>query len=166
MGAVAEAGVYKGNTARYINAFFPDRKLYLFDTFNGFNIKDQSFDDESELYNMKIDFSNTSIETVMKKLIYPQNCVIREGHFPESAEGIEEQFCFVRLDMDLYKPTKLGLEYFYPKMVKGGYICIHDCRSKNFDGARKAVMDFCQENRLGYMCMPDSLGTAVICVGQ
>ena len=35
-GSVAEAGVYKGDFAQYINAFFPGRKCYLFDSFNGF----------------------------------------------------------------------------------------------------------------------------------
>lgn len=32
-GNVAELGVYKGKFARYINKMFPDRNLYLFDTF-------------------------------------------------------------------------------------------------------------------------------------
>ena len=36
LGSVAEVGVYKGDFAKYINYFFPDRKLYLFDTFEGF----------------------------------------------------------------------------------------------------------------------------------
>lgn len=165
-GAVAEAGVYKGGTACYINAFFPDRKLYLFDTFSGFDVQDQNSDDKNNLYNMKIDYSRTSVEEVMEKMLYPQNCIIKAGWFPESAEGVNDQFCFVRLDMDLYNPIKAGLDFFYPKMVKGGYICVHDCRSSNFDGARKAVIDFCKEYGLNYMCMPDSLGTAVICIGH
>lgn len=36
-GCVAEAGVFQGNFAKVINANFPDRKLYLFDTFEGFD---------------------------------------------------------------------------------------------------------------------------------
>lgn len=36
-GAVAELGVYRGDFAQYINFKFKDRKLYLFDTFQGFN---------------------------------------------------------------------------------------------------------------------------------
>jgi O-methyltransferase len=39
-GNVAELGVYKGKFARYLNHFFPDRKLYLFDTFEGFDNRD------------------------------------------------------------------------------------------------------------------------------
>src|SRR4029079_18426640 len=39
LGSVAELGVYKGKFARYINQLFPNRKLYLFDTFMGFDEK-------------------------------------------------------------------------------------------------------------------------------
>lgn len=36
-GNVAEAGVFRGEFAQYINDAFPDKKLYLFDTFDGFD---------------------------------------------------------------------------------------------------------------------------------
>jgi len=165
-GATAEAGVYKGQTARHINYLFPDRKLYLFDTFDGFDAKDQKADDDKGLYNLKIDYSRTSEEIVMSQMRFPGNCIIKKGWFPDSASGIEDIFAFVRLDMDLYDPILAGLEFFYPKMAWGGYIAVHDCRSKNFGGARAAVMDFCKEKHLNYMCMPDKLGTAVICIGH
>lgn len=161
-GAVAEAGVYKGKTAKRINYMFPDRKLYLFDTFTGFDEKEQKVDDLNNRFNMKIDFSDTSVDIVMSEMMFPGNCVIKKGYFPESAEDVDEIFSFVRLDMDLYEPIKAGLEFFYPRMSRGGYIAVHDCRSKNFDGARMALLDFCREKKLSYMNMQDELGTAVI----
>ena len=36
-GSVAEVGVFQGEFAQYINVAFPDNKLYLFDTFEGFD---------------------------------------------------------------------------------------------------------------------------------
>ena len=41
-GNVAEGGVFEGYFAKRINAAFPDRKLYLFDTFEGFDNRDIS----------------------------------------------------------------------------------------------------------------------------
>lgn len=163
-GAIAEAGVYKGETAKRINYLFPDRKLYLFDTFEGFDTRDLYEENINNRYNMKVDFSDTTVEEVMSYMLFPRNCIVKKGRFPESAEGIEERFAFVRLDMDLYEPIKAGLEFFYPRMAKGGYIAIHDCRSKNFDGAREALIDFCTMNHIGYVNMWDDLGTAVISV--
>lgn len=164
-GAVVEAGVYRGATARRINQLFPDRKLYLFDTFEGFDERDQKNDDKANRFNEKLDFTNTSIQFVMNQMCFPNNCIVKKGWFPESAAGVDEKFAFVRLDMDLYDPIYAGLQFFYPRMSKGGYIAVHDCRSKHFDGARMALIDFCKENHLNYMCMPDELGTAVISIG-
>lgn len=161
-GAVAEAGVFQGQTARFINCFFPDRTFYLFDTFEGFSKTDQLNDDKRNLYNEKIDYTDTSENCVMQKMHFPGRCVVKRGWFPQSAIGINETFAMVRLDMDLYDPIYSGLEFFYPRMEKGGYIIIHDCRSKNFEGARKALIDFCEKHHVGYMCMPDNLGSAVI----
>ena len=39
-GSVAECGVYKGEFASVINRCFYDRKLYLFDIFEGFDLRD------------------------------------------------------------------------------------------------------------------------------
>ena len=166
MGSVAEAGVFKGQTARFINCFFPDRKLYLFDTFEGFNEKDQMMDDDMNFHNEKLDFTGTSVEYVMSRMHYPKNVIVKKGWFPESAQDVEDRFAFVRLDMDLYSPTYSGLEFFYPRMADGGYIIVHDCRSKIFDGARAALIDFCKKYSLGYMCAADNLGSAIICVGM
>lgn len=44
-GSVAEAGVYQGNFSAVINKCFPTRKLYLFDTFEGFDSKEILFYD-------------------------------------------------------------------------------------------------------------------------
>lgn len=164
-GNVAEAGVYQGETAWYINALFPDRKLYLFDTFSGFDSEDLKDDDKNERYRLDTDFSNTSVQMVLDRMPYPQNCIIKKGWFPDSAADVDDRFCLVRLDMDLYQPIKAGLEFFYPKMVPGGYILVHDCRSSHYAGAREALLEFCRENGLSYMCMPDKLGTAIISIG-
>ena len=44
IGSVAEGGVFEGDFAAVINECFPDRTLYLFDTFNGFDDKDLAFE--------------------------------------------------------------------------------------------------------------------------
>lgn len=39
-GSVAELGCYKGDMSWQLNILMPDRKLYLFDTLEGFNARD------------------------------------------------------------------------------------------------------------------------------
>lgn len=161
-GSVAELGVYKGAFASMINQLFPDRVLYLFDTFEGFDDKDIEIEEKYNYSKNDQSFSDTSVEFVMNKMAHPNNCIIKKGYFPESALDIEDKFVFVSIDTDLYKPIYEGLTFFYPKLVKGGYIFVHDFNNKRYKGARKSVMDYCEENGIAYFPLSDAAGTAII----
>ena len=161
-GNVAELGVYKGKFARYINRYFSDRILYLFDTFEGFHASDVSKEKKEGFSTGEQSFSDTSVEAVMKQMPFPNQCKPYKGFFPESAKNVNDQFVFVSLDADLYDPLYAGLQYFYPKLVQGGYIFVHDFNNDNYKGARKAVENFCKELSINYLPIPDSGGSAVI----
>lgn len=170
-GAVAELGVYRGDFARKINEAFSDKTLYLFDTFEGFCSEDlgNTKDGTMGISVGAKHFANTSIDLVLGKMPYPKNCVIKKGWFPQSAldssdlEG--EKFCFVNLDADLYEPILAGFRYFYPKMISGGVILIHEYFSAGYVGVREAVAEFFAESKLkAWQKLPigDNLSIAVI----
>jgi O-methyltransferase len=161
-GNVAELGVYKGDFAARINLVFQDRKLYLFDTFQGFDARDTGEEKVNEFSSGDQDFSDTNIELVLKKMKFPENCIVKKGYFPESAVDVNDIFVFVSLDADLYKPILAGLEFFYPRLEKGGYIFVHDFSNRDYKGAREAVVKFCKENQIGYTPIPDFCGSVVI----
>lgn len=160
-GNVAEVGVYKGKFAKYINQYFPSKKLYLFDTFQGFNEKDIQAEKELGLNDANQDFSNTSVDQVLQIMPFPKQCIIKKGFFPDTAAGIEDSFVFVSLDTDLYEPIYQGLVYFYPRMEKGGYIFVHDVNNDCYKGAAKAVEQFCEEQGISFVPLPDSCGSVV-----
>lgn len=161
-GAVAELGVYRGDFARYINEAFPERTLYLFDTFEGFSKKDILIEEAHDYSPGTQDFSDTSVGMVLDKMIRPENCIIKKGYFPDSLEGLEDDFAFVSLDADLYQPIFEGLKYFYPRLSKGGFIFIHDYNNAEYKGVKKAVTDYCNEQGVPFVPICDPWGTAVI----
>ena len=55
-GNVAELGVYKGDFAKRLNLLFPEKKLYLFDTFEGFNKLDIKVERDKGFGNAEQDF--------------------------------------------------------------------------------------------------------------
>lgn len=140
-GAVAEAGVYRGEFARQINRIFPERKFYLFDTFTGFDERDIPFEDKDSLVRAS-HFKDTSVGRVKAKMSNINVCDFRQGFFPETTKGINDEFIFVSLDLDLYKPTYEGLLFFWPRMVSGGHIFIHDYFLPSYPNVAKAVSDF------------------------
>lgn len=151
-GNVAECGVFKGDSAKFLNKFFPDRKLYLFDTFEGFSDLDLKAEralgneefNNSVFANSPI-FDETSVSFVMKKMTYPDNVIVRKGYFPDSAEGVEDRFCFVNLDMDLYVPMLSGLQFFWDKVEPGGAMILHDYFKTELPGVKEAVEVFEKE---------------------
>jgi O-methyltransferase len=161
-GNVAELGVYKGKFARYINLYFSERTLYLFDTFEGFNEKDIKKEHQLNLSTGVQNFSDTSVDKVRAQMKFPDKCVFKKGYFPQTAAGIDDQFVFVSLDADLYEPIYAGLSFFYPRLAKGGYIFVHDFNNDHYKGAGEAVVKFCKQNNIGFVPIPDSGGTAII----
>lgn len=163
-GAVAELGVYQGALAAEINRLFPDRTLYLFDTFTGF----PEADIEAEKKNTACsrasagDFGDTSVEKVLSRLPYPQRAVICKGYFPDTLPPELPPLVFVSLDPDLYEPTLQGLRAFWHRLVPGGAILIHDYNSSQFEGAGRAVRLFCEEEHLMILPLPDLHGSAVL----
>ncbi|WP_218836867.1 TylF/MycF family methyltransferase, partial [Helicobacter pullorum] len=69
-GAVAEFGVWRGETARYINEYFRDENFYLLDTFDGFNKKNINKETGIAKKSTTKDFSDTSLEFVKRQMPY------------------------------------------------------------------------------------------------
>jgi len=160
-GDLVELGVYKGNSAavlaRLARRF--DRRLYLFDTFTGF--------DDRDLGNNPLDserpFTDTSLEAV-QRLIGDHKVTYVSGYFPDSARGMQlpEKVAVLHLDCDLYGPTKQGLEHFYSRMAPGGIIVLHDYSSGYWPGVTQAADEFFDERPEKPVLIPDKSGSAVI----
>ena len=167
-GSVAEAGVFRGDFAQYINCAFPGKHLYLFDSFEGF-AKQESEQEKSNKQTttaMIEAHKNASIEVVMSKMINREMADIRKGFIPETFAGLEEEtYCFVSLDVDFGESILAGLRYFYPRLVSGGYIFVHDYHNgKLLSGVGNAVAKYEQEigSSLAKVPLCDINGTLVI----
>jgi O-methyltransferase len=162
-GSIAELGVYQGELASVLNRLFPERKLYLFDTFEGFSANDLSGGQEKNRSKASAgDFQDTNIDLVLSRMAHPEKVLVRKGYFPETTDGLEDTFAFVSLDVDLYKPTVAGLNYFYPRLSRGGYIFVHDYNNRRYRGVRSAVDEFAKATGAPVVQLPDMAGTAII----
>jgi O-methyltransferase len=139
-GDAAEVGVYKGGTARILaKVFTPQNKIvHLFDTFAGMPSSDSGKDIHKEG-----DFSDSSLEKVKLYLRECRNVRFYPGMFPQAAKTIEDiNFCFVHIDVDIYKSVMGCCAFFYPRMIKGGMIVFDDYGFLSCPGAKLAVDEF------------------------
>lgn len=160
-GAAAELGVYKGFFARCINQLLPERKLYLFDSFEGFAPEACA----SEAFQAA--HANTAAEKVLAIMPHPEQITVKAGFFPESLDGLEERFCLVSLDVDFEQATLEGLRYFWPRLESGGYLMLHDWGSPKLPGVARALAQYETElgRKIPALPLCDVGGSLVLCKG-
>ncbi len=117
--------VYKGNTAAVLAHYArqSNRRVYLFDTFEGFEQTDIKGIDPIKNPHL---FRDTSIDIVKYVIGDKVNaCDFVKGHFPNSLEARhrETKYAIVSLDCDFYEPMKAGLDFFTPCSPEEAYFC-------------------------------------------
>jgi O-methyltransferase len=136
-GDIAEVGVFRGGSAKVICEAKGDRRLHLFDTFKGAP-KPDIFDAPgmSEEW-----MSASDLNKVRQYLAEFPNVIFYEGLFPGTSGPISDtKFSMVHLDTDLHRSTLDCLEFFYPRMNRGGVIISHDFSYGS--GVKKAFDEF------------------------
>lgn len=162
-GDIAELGVYRGATAQILGYYCKKytRDLVLLDTFDGFS--------ESDLVGVdckkKRLYGDNSLNSV-KRLVGKDNWIhYKKGYFPDSVDYDVDsrKYAFVHIDCDLYQPISAGLNFFWDRMSSCGIIAIHDYASGLWEGATRAVDEFCATKKIAKIMIPDLSGTVVIC---
>lgn len=171
-GDYAELGTYKGQFARFIFEHkHPSSSLYCFDTFEGFHESDVAIEqDKVNILVREGFFSDTSLELVRNKILAGKRnsdqLVLVKGYFPSTFKGFEEKkWRFVQLDADLYEPMKEGVKLFWPNIVNGGILLIHDYYG-GYLGTKKAIDSYFEPLGLTPVPLGDKAGTAVLIKGR
>ena len=160
-GDFAELGVYRGNSAAVLAHYArgAGRRLYLFDTFEGFDKRDFIGVDRDRI----MEFADTSLPAV-RSLVGEDGVQFVPGYFPTSLppELEARRFSIVHLDCDLYEPIKAGMEFFFPRLSPNGLMIVHDYSSVYWEGVRRAVDEFLAGRPERPVLMPDQAGTVMI----
>lgn len=135
-GDAAEVGVYRGGSARIICEAKGSRRLHLFDTFEGIPRVDEI--DRPVFHKGQYAASLKNVESYLGNY---EGVLFHKGMFPNTAEAVKNStFSFVHLDVDTYVSAIKCLQFFYPRLARGGVIVAHDYRSS--PGVTKAVEEF------------------------
>ncbi|MBR7038510.1 MAG: class I SAM-dependent methyltransferase [Oscillospiraceae bacterium] len=162
-GNVAELGVFRGDFTVVLHRLFPDRILYLYDTFEGFADTDVQKDKTiSNKIGEAQKFKDTSVSLVLDRLGPDARTVVNKGYFPDTFREDIGDFCFVSIDFNLYDPVIAALERFYPHLAKGGVILVSDYHAPFYDGTRQAVDAFCAAHGKTPIPIADLYGSVLI----
>lgn len=175
-GDFVECGVWKGGSVGAcvltLNKLSKNnRKIWLFDTFEGMNTPSEvDYDINGKLASDRLDVEDIETSWIwakaqldeVKNNVYSFGYPIEKINFIKGvveetliSNEIPEKISLLRLDTDWYESTKIELEVLYPRLVSGGVLIIDDYG--HWNGCRKAVDEFfdCMEfspflNRIDY----------------
>ena len=136
-GCVAEVGVYRGGSAKVIAAEIPSSPFYLFDTFTGLPAPGPHDGPvlRAGRFAATVDEVHRTLRGSPNRSIFYQ-----QGVFPESAAGLEAlRFCFVHVDVDLFRSVSDCCVWFAPRMTQGGIMVFDDYGCKLTPGCPLAV---------------------------
>lgn len=128
-GDAAEFGVYRAGCARMIleTVGLPSgRHYHLFDTFAGIPDSELTERERAERYAGRL--TDTSVELVEERLApWRDALVFHVGDVFDTIPRAETgELSLVHMDLNASAPTRVALEYSYPKLVPGGAIVFDD----------------------------------------
>jgi len=166
-GVIVECGVGTGFTLSVISKI-SKKKIYAFDSFEGFpdNTSEHDHKNISKVLRFsKWHYKLMTIDLVKQNLInndvktddINNKIIFKKGFFPNSFKDFNEEVCFLHLDVDLYNSYKDCLEFFFPKLKKGGIVTfdeyykdINAPSRKGWDwrGSNIAIDEYVEKNNL------------------
>ena len=165
-GDMVECGVARGGSIlvmamTLVNMQAVDRRLWLYDTFEGMP-EPTEYDlgrygtNAIKKYHKHLE-GNVSkwinhpieeVKSVIAKSEYPaSNIRFIKGKVEDTLQKeTPEQIAMLRLDTDFYESTKVEMDILYPKVSPGGLILLDDYYK--WQGSKKAVDEFIETNKI------------------
>jgi O-methyltransferase len=162
-GAIVECGVFKGGSAAVMTmASSPQRKVWLFDSFEG--LPEPTEEDGAMAIEYSGDRATGALAPigqcvgpldVVKELFFeklhvpPSRIEIRQGWFQDTLPIAKQEIgpiAVLRLDGDWYDSTKVCLDNLYDLVISGGFVIIDDYGY--WEGCRRAVDEFLAARKL------------------
>jgi len=167
-GSIIECGVYRGfglmawaQMSAVLEPVNLTRRIYGFDTFKGFSLvgkedksqhsrlkpgdlSSESFNELSKL--IKIYDSNRFLGHIGKVQLIKGDATKTIPEFIKNNKHLVVSLLF--LDFDLFEPTKVAIENFYPRMSKGSIIAFDELDNPIWPGETMALLETIGINRL------------------
>lgn len=155
-GDFIECGTWRGGLAALMLDHLVrnnlDRKLYIYDTFEGMPAPSLKDDPRAlEKYNQTrdgefSDWCRADADTVKQTLSgvtanFEQHCVLIPGMVEQTLDHYNANaIALCRVDTDWYESTKKEFEVLYPKISAGGYMIVDDY--SDWSGCKLAVDEY------------------------
>lgn len=134
-GCIVEAGSYKGGSTAKFSLFakLADRKLVIFDSFEGLPDNTENHDKSIFGYSIQDWFSGGEFCGSLQEVQYNVSrfgeldvCTFVKGWFEDTMPNFEMSIAAAYIDIDLASSTKTCLKHLWPLVIPGGVLYSQD----------------------------------------
>jgi len=164
-GDIVELGVYRGTTlmnwANFLeirNMGDRQKQIFGFDNFAGFTSFSEKDGKQDERVGKEMSGYNAGVfEEILKDAIsiydkdrfipYKSRVILVKGEIEQTVPRFIEEhpglrISLIHFDCDMYEPTKVALEAFWPRVVKGGVVLFDEYGIRPWEGESNAVDEY------------------------
>ena len=149
-GDIVELGCNDGLSSILMNLVtvkqHSDKKIYLFDSFEGLQHFSQS-DFNTFLNKNDCMSSFEKLKNNFQAFSLPVPNVIVGDVKNTIPKSLPEKISFIHIDLDLYEPTLHSLEAIVPRLSKGAIVLLDDYNNPGIPGVKQALEDFFYNKR-------------------
>ena len=148
-GDIVECGVMNGGSAAVLASGLPNRKLWLYDSFEGLPKPTSQDGPRARTWKGRCRGSETRVRTALS-LAGVDNLMLVKGWYvdtlKERTKPAPEKVALLHIDADWFDSVLLSLERFYDSIIDGGVVVLGDFGY--WEGCREAFYVFCLMYRL------------------
>lgn len=149
-GDIVECGVLRGGSASLLGGMIadqPERKLWLYDTFDKLPMPRQPVDGPAAVGGTQVG-NVDDIQKLLDQVGLPRDRVMfRKGLYKNTVHACPPgKIAILHLDCDWYDSVTDCLRAFYPRVSEGGFVVLDDFGY--FEGCREAFYDYCRDFNL------------------
>ena len=145
-GDIVELGCNVGESSKYLraglNRFKSDKKLWVYDSFEGLPDKSQWEEGTPWKPGTLKTTEDVLIENFRSNKLISPDRIVKCWFKNIKEEDLPSKISFAFLDGDFYDSIFDSLEKIYDKVSDGGYIFFHDYERPDLPGVKKAIEDF------------------------
>ena len=167
-GDFVECGVNRGflssSIMSYLNWNSYDKSFFLMDTFAGI---DERYITESEGSKNIMDRNTDDMyvktaDQVKKNFSEWNNVEVVVGPIPDTLEQVKsKKVAYLHIDMNCAPPEVAAFNYFWDKVVPGGFVLFDDYAYKGYEVQKQAMDEVAQSKGVSILSLPTGQGLIV-----
>jgi O-methyltransferase len=162
-GDFVECGVNEGWLSLTICNFLGFKSLgksfYLFDTYNG--IPPEQISERESARAALHRYVDCYDATKAKFAAFPNVRLVR-GRVPETLSSVPiENVSYLSIDMNIVKPERDAIEFFWPKLSTGAVVVLDDYAFGGYEAQHEAMDEFAAKVGVGILTLPTGQGLII-----